>query len=430
MEPKWGILGPEFLPNSRRVRTLGLGETVRSFNDLAVPGLGGVWYCKQLMLAALGVAVTEEAQSRGARVQNIEVANAIEALACWLAFNSNGWRNDARLRGNTKLRGVVDFSFKRARQRNFYVTQPMRMATTQALPALGFVDSDSARFNAFQCSDSNRTVVEEFTKAYRPHKRGVIDHLARWVLGESDKLKTDELRLALSPLIPLSDQAMPLLRERLIQGGKESPEDKERRCKALAWVETLRNAGPVRALWRQRPDEISEKHWKDLHAGAMFFEARDAAIAVLNAAETYIGNQKTVRSLSTKARLPQVLVSELEKLISAATNYLAFGHADADAKEFCSECVKDSPVSILRSLVYRDQIVLRIVGDEIKPGPAFRGSVSPGVTDEGDLETPKASEIPLPVGVSYRMRNLYLLNLDMHGELDQWLKPSTSEEEA
>ncbi len=86
MEGAWGLLGPEFLPNARRTRTLGLGASVRSFNDLAVPGLGGVWYGKQLLLATLGVAVAEEARSLGAKVQNVEMANAIEALACWLAF--------------------------------------------------------------------------------------------------------------------------------------------------------------------------------------------------------------------------------------------------------------------------------------------------------------------------------------------------------
>ena len=105
-----------------------------------------VWYSKQLLLSTLGVAVAEEARNRGAKVQNIEVANSIEALACWLALNGNGWSRDTRLRGNSKLQGKDDFSFRRVRQRNFYVTQPMRMATVQPLPALGFVETDSARF--------------------------------------------------------------------------------------------------------------------------------------------------------------------------------------------------------------------------------------------------------------------------------------------
>ncbi|WP_031595422.1 hypothetical protein [Ferrovum myxofaciens] len=424
MEATWGLLGPEFLPNARRTRILGLGASVRSFNDLAVPGLGGIWYGKQLLLATLGVAVAEEAHNRGAKVQNIEVANAIEALACWLAFNSNGWSRDARLRGNTKLQGKDDFSFRHVRQRNFYVTQPMRMATVQALPALGFVESDSARFNAFRCSDAGMDFIKQATGEYRPHKRAVIDHLTRWVLGENDKLKTNELQQALSPLHRSPNDAIPLLRERLIQGGTENHEDKERRANVLAWVETLRTNRQDRLTWDLRPIEISEKHWHDIRAGALFFETREAAISVLDAAEAHIGNQTAGQSYSLKAQAHEALNRALEEMKSAANKYLAFKHADEEANKFCCECVNDDPSCILRSLVERDGHVLRLVGDEIKPGPAFRGSATQvGADDSEDQDTPQAGKIPLPEGISYRMRNLYLLNLDMHGELDGWLNP-------
>jgi len=431
METTWGLLGPEFLPNARRTRTLGLGASVRSFNDLAVPGLGGVWYGKQLLLATLGVAVAEEAHSRGAKVQNIEVANAIEALACWLAFNSNGWSRDARLRGNTKLQSKDDFSFRHVRQRNFYVTQPMRMATVQALPALGFVESDSARFNAFRCSDEGRGFIEKATGSYRPYNRTVIDHLTWWAQVKDDRVDTGALRQALSPLTSLLEHAIPLLRERLIQGGNESHEDKERRGNALAWVETLRTNRPDRLTWEPRPNEISEKHWHDIRAGALFFETREAAISVLDAAEAHIGNQTAGQSCSLKAQVPEALNRALEEIKSAANKYLAFKHADEEANKFCCECVNDDPSCILRSLIERDGHVLRLVGDEIKPGPAFRGSATQvGADGSEDQDTPQAGKIPLPEGISYRMRNLYLLNLDMHGELDEWLNPNVGGGEA
>lgn len=438
MESMWGLLGPEFLQSMRRTRTLGLGASVRRFNDLAVPGLGGVWYGKQLLLATLGVAVAEEARSRGAKVQNIEMANAIEALSCWLAFKNNDWSGDARLRGKTKLQGKDDFSFRQVRQRNFYVTQPMRMATVQALPALGFVESDSARFNAFRCikqidvfrekhekTKERFAFVEEVTKAFKPHGRTVIDHLTKWVLGESDKIENSPPLLeVLSPLKPFPQGAIPLLRERLIQGGNETDEDKKRRGNALAWVESLRNEKTASLTWAQRPQEISEEHWYDLQAGALFFKTREAAIATLDAAETYMGNQSTEQSLSLKNKIFDPLKSPIEKLTHAAEEYLNFTSVDEDAKTFCRECVNDEPVSILRALVKRDGHVLRLVGGEIKPGPAFRGSATQVGPDDGeDQETLQTGDTPLPEGISYRVRNLYMLNLDMHGELDEWLSP-------
>lgn len=431
MEGAWGLLGPEFLPNARRTRTLGLGASVRSFNDLAVPGLGGVWYGKQLLLATLGVAVAEEARSLGAKVQNVEMANAIEALACWLAFNSNGWNRDARLRGNTKLQDKDDFSFRPVRKRNFYVTQPMRMATVQALPALGFVESDGVRFNAFRCTNAGMDFIEQATKNYKPHKRSVIEHLTNWVLGENGKLgSSSPLIQALSPLSSLSKDAISLLHEGLIQRGNKSHESKERRGNALAWVEALRTNRPDRLTWEQQPKEISEEHWFDLQAGALFFEAREAAIAVLDAAEAHIGNQTAGQSYSLKAQIPEALNPAIEKLKSAANKYLAFKHSDKEANKFCCECVNDDPSSVLRSVVARDETVLRLVGDEIKPGPAFRGSATRAGADDEDQETPQAGDTPLPEGISYRVRNLYLLNLDMHGELDGWLNPDAGGGEA
>jgi len=93
------LLGPETVVSQRRPRTLGLGAAVRAFDELAVPGLGGVWFGKQLFLATLGVAVAEKVRGCGMPVQNIEVTNAVEALACWLGLD------DARpgRRGGTVL---------------------------------------------------------------------------------------------------------------------------------------------------------------------------------------------------------------------------------------------------------------------------------------------------------------------------------------
>jgi hypothetical protein len=67
---------------------------MRKFNQLAVPRLGGVWFAKQIFLATLGVRVADRLRPISANVKAIEIANAVEALACWCAFNSNGWTSD------------------------------------------------------------------------------------------------------------------------------------------------------------------------------------------------------------------------------------------------------------------------------------------------------------------------------------------------
>ena len=68
MVEQWGLLGPEAISSSRRTRSLGIAASVRRFNDLAVPGLGGVWFGKQIFLALLGVAQVADLVNSGAFV--------------------------------------------------------------------------------------------------------------------------------------------------------------------------------------------------------------------------------------------------------------------------------------------------------------------------------------------------------------------------
>jgi hypothetical protein len=78
------------------------------------------------------------------------------------------------------------------------------------------------------------------------------------------------------------------------------------------------------------------------------------------------------------------------------------------------------------SLIGRDERVLRIRELVVLPGPPFRGSTIPeDVTDqfpEGEVtETNITDAIEWPGGISTRIRNLFLLNLDLHGKLSDWL---------
>ncbi|MCY0854025.1 hypothetical protein [Cupriavidus sp. D39] len=198
----WGLLGPGKLASERRTRTLGVAASVRSFNDLAVPGLGSVWFGKQLFLATLGVRIAQCAGEKGKHLTNIETANAVEALACWLAFDSNNWTRDPRMRGSTKMQGKTDLGFKALRQRSFYVTQPMRMATVQALPALGLVEADGVRFNAFACSQAGKDFLDAACEGRSPFNRSVIDHLLLWATSKEDSVKSPRFVLPCLPPNP------------------------------------------------------------------------------------------------------------------------------------------------------------------------------------------------------------------------------------
>lgn len=420
----WGLLGPEALNSERRTRTLGLGAAVRHFNDLAVPGIGGVWFGKQLMLATLGLLVAENARAFGFNAQNIETANAIEALACKLAFDSINWARDDRLRGNSKLRGKSDLSFKRLRQRGFYVSQPMRMATVQALPALCLAEGKGTRFNGFKCSTEGEEFVKAACEGFLPYKRSVVVHLVKWVCGQDEHVNSEQLCDAISPITTLPEMSRKMLRARLQEGAA-------RRRNALEWMEAIRTSRGIETDWNVKPVSIEEGHWYDMQTGAQFFEVRDTAISVLDSLEAHIGEMQDRKRFALKDEIPNSVGNLVAALQLAAKAFLDVKDTNEEAKRFCSECVNADIVNVLKSLVERDGRVLRLVEQDVLPGPAFLGDVPTALESNDDFDSPEvANKIPLPEGISYRIRNLYLLNLDLHGELDAWLKPSTKKGDA
>jgi hypothetical protein len=426
----WGLLGPETLTNERRTRTLGLGATVRSFNDLAVPGLGGVWFGKQLLLATLGVAIAERVRNSGKRVQNIEVTNAVEALACWLALEFNGWNRDPRLRGALKLSGKEDRSFATVSKRSFYVTQPMRQATVQPLRALGVVESGGERFNAFRCTEHGEAFIDAACAPFRPYRRSVLDHLVMWARDvHADVNTSSELRRALSPLEPMSESAREFLCERVVQGNGTQA---ARRRNALDWVEALRDKMQQEVEWDAKPSMVDESHWRDLRAGALFFAARDAAIALLDEIESHIGTTAD-RRMSVDAQLPGTVVNRLKSLREHAQAFIGGNYDPSPAGEatmFCGQCTERVDALLLEKLLLREGHVLQLRGRDIVPGVAFRGSPASQTgtarsPEEDGVEAEVAQVIPLPEGISHRVRNLFLLNLDLRSELGAWLTGPT-----
>jgi hypothetical protein len=422
----WGLLGPESIASERRTRTLGLGATVRSFNDLAVPGMGGIRFAKQPFLAVLGVAVAQHARSGGARVSNIEVANAIEALACWLSLDANGWNSDPRVRGAMKMRDKTDLSFSTVRKSSFYVTQPMRQATIQPLISFGLVESEGERFNAFACSDFGRKFIEAVCEDFRPYNHSVIKHLVRWVGGRHSKVnRSPELAYAISPTEPMSQLGREFLRERIVSGNGFNA---SRRCKALVWVKSLDDRSQADIAWKSRPSMLDESHWKDLHAGALFFLARDAAIELLDQIESHIGNASE-RRLALTGPLPTKIVKRCKELRKQSQLFLELEYdpsPNQSARAFCRECTADEDVRMIENLLTREGRVLRQSGHNVVPGVAFGGKEmtkrdTARSDEEAGDETELADSIKLPDGISHRVSNLIWLNRDLNGKLEDWL---------
>ncbi|WP_426289676.1 hypothetical protein ACN9MC_30905 [Ensifer adhaerens] len=416
----WGFLGPEVLPHERRVRTLGLGAVVRNFNEIAVPGMGGVWFGKQLLLPLLGISVAQAVRAEGKHVSNIEVANAIEAVACLSAYKMANWRSDPRLRGGQKLRNVSEPVFAQARKRSFYVSQPMRMSAVEPLLALGFVDGDTERFNAMRLSRTGSDFLECALSHCRPNGRSVATHLLRWVRGDESKVVTGALTEAISPLTPMPAMATSILREQIEVHGPGSG----RRKAALRWV----GNDKAKTDWSPRPTEISEDHWRDLRIGAKFFLTRDASLDLLDAVEHEIALAGGRGLKPIEASLTPRVTELRDRLRDRANAFLEEGLEAAfvqDAKNFCLECMDvDNAVT---TLTKRDGRVLRYRDDMVVPGAAF--DYSARVPEPTDGSEPAPPEPQWPPGISRRVDNLFWMSLDLRSELDKRIGGKSNEEE-
>lgn len=426
----WGLLGSESVESTKRTRTLGLGAAVRAFNDLAVPGMGGVWFGKQLFLATLGVVVAERVRAQSKRVDNIRVTNAIEAMGCWLALNEK-WEPDPRVRGATKLRdkGKNELGFSVVSKPGFYVSQPMRMATVQALRTLGFVESGGERFNTFTCTPHGHAFTDMVCGDHRSHKNTVKEFLVKWVKG--DGRSTNGLKDVLSPKKAMPLEACEFLQERLIAADWDGV-GANRRKAAQALVENLRINPNQKFSWDQKPPMLEQTHWKDLQSGGLFFLARDAAITVLDQLELQIGNQ-TEQRLSLQNPLPEQIQSAIGWLRQKATDFINLNHDSSPGKmatHFAQECMHAKDGEVVTNLVQRDGRVLKWRDPYVLPGMAFIGtdranqSITIDAQEDGGIEVDTPSNVKWPEGISYRVPNLFLLNLDLHGELDDWLTGS------
>lgn len=414
-ELMWGVLGPENVRSERRTRTLGLGAAVRNFNELAVPGLGGVWFAKQIFVALLGVAVAERARQRGARHDNIQVTNAIEALGCWLEYTRNGWESDERLRGVDKLASAsAPPLFTVFGRRGFYVTQPMRMSTVQALRSMGLVEGTSERFNAYRCSATGLALVEAGCGSVRPRNTDPLEALAGWVTGDFDA-GSESMRVLLSPVEPLPSQAHALLLECLCQGDGEAT---GRRRAATEWVSALIEG---QSTGSDQPSQLTAQHWHDVQAGALFFALQKRAFAVLDAVEVALGvsAEHAMALDDTISAAVKAAVKSLRRQAMAFLDHAFADIAQTGANVFAHECADPSDRHVVERLLTRDDRVLRLRDGVVLPGQAFDPSSIELPDEEAGLVAPA---LPLPSDVSYRMHNLYLFNLDLRGELGAWLR--------
>jgi hypothetical protein len=352
MNEQWGTFALGEQLSTRRNQQLGLGAAIRHYNEMSVPGIGGIWFCMPLIWSLIGIKIASEIDGLPA----IRTANAIEAKVMLDAIGRGDTSN--RILGRQKLprQDIGRGSFKRLARANTYVTQPYRQACAQPLMEFGLVASNSARFNSFTLTDRGEAFLSPFDKSIR--------NLASWAKGNT---RRDDFTSTIAPESALPEEAVALLTRLIFNEGKgqHRRQDIQSAFENLSAEEIL--GGEIKGL--------SQDHIKDLRIGIALVRLRDLGVEVLDRAEDILRRKRDHREpveLDPDAALKS---DELRDAVNALQHPngglagIANGGTHEEIQPFLRECEQQD--RILFQLVKRDKSVLQLRDGKIVPGPAF-----------------------------------------------------------
>lgn len=409
----WGTLARGDAGDARRTRGLGLGAAVRRYNDLAVPGIGGLWFAKPLVWSMIGISLGGKSATRA------EIANAVEVVAMLHALRATGGDRNPRINGRTKLAGHVKRAtpFSSARKRAFYVTVPFRQGMVQPLRELGLAASSIQRFNAFVPTKAGTAFLRAAVEPFRPYNRELLDVVREWVgEGRPDLMDSGKMGDALTPLTGLPGPAAELLREQLFGGPSAKP-----RTRVRDWLRVAKRAGS-QVMWDAPPAGFDTEHWFDLRDGARFFVMRDEALRTLDAVEMLL--RSAAHSEATLAEATKAAAGELEALRAAATTFLSGGRHERapGALHFARSVAQTDQSAVLSFLAARDGRGVRATPGGVAAGSAFNPH-GPRGDDENDTDaiegeeseasSPAQPQLRLPAGSSGRLTALSTLDEDI-----------------
>lgn len=171
----WFIPTFEDFQTQRAILNLRLGRSIRYYRELIVPGIGGVWFLRQLSWACAGLHYAENHPYKPAKI-----ANAIEALGCkleWKHVDRDVYQKKGRQAFN-RDEHVSIWRFTELTEPINYVQVTYRQSTVRALWGLNL--APGTRYNSMALTDLGRDLNDAFLS-----QRGLKEDLASWLNGST-----------------------------------------------------------------------------------------------------------------------------------------------------------------------------------------------------------------------------------------------------
>lgn len=421
----WYAAAPSEGRSERRSLDLGLRPALRHFTDLVVPGVGRIWFVRQLSWAVAGLKLSTEPGGNGRRHSASSCALGIEALACKLAYENGaqlgrviGKRAFARDEANPETR-----SFQALIRREHYVVNSYRARTVRALTSTGSGGRPAGlglahgpRFSGMVLTPAGDELACAFLD-FHAGRSNVREHLLRWIGGGAIPARSPGLCRALHPQTPSAAERK-LVAHRLVH--VDTPDARKRAALARLLVrhpELPSVSGIVSAL--RRGDAERRRHADEIDLafafGAMLEKAQRLIGAVTVAMERSVSVDAAV--LARRAAVRDGLAALRQAALEYARLELADpsrGHATAHGFAQRVEALADP--GLLLFLASRDgKVVRRGDSGEIARGALF--TTMPLVDLEGEADDDGASDPETNAGGrQFGLANLHALARDLGAE--------------
>ena len=417
---RWFSPAPSDSSSSRISLDFGLRSSDLFFRELVVPGLGRVWFVRQLSWPLAALALYEDLASPGSNAPKpTAICHGIEALACKLEYELNSDREtrSRRILGNRAFGredGHEAWSFHRLRQASYYVRNTHRQAATRAVRVdggLGF--ARGSRFDLLELEPVGR----ELANAFLNQKVGQGSAtLRKWLLGwlnGARKLPTSRasFHMALSPEHATVDERR-LVRPRLFETSTPASEKRQRLEQAAGRAAAMPDIEGV-VVDRLRKTGHNGQADEVLAArafGAVLDRARDAVASLTCAVETARGGVK-VSTLVADSGIKRAL----KDLRSATESYVErsklAGVNEPASRAFADAVAAADDAKTIKLVVQRAGEVLGLADGSVVRGALFR--VVDGADEASDLEDGAASIEPDRTGRTFRIANFHALLRDV-----------------
>ncbi len=394
------------------------------FRELVVPGLGRIWFARQLSWPLAALALYEEISNQESNAPKpTAICHGIEALACKLQYAANPDQafRSRRILGSRAFgrdENSEVWTFQQLHQRRNYVQNTHRQAATRAMNVeRGLGLARGSRFDLLELEQVGRGLANVFLDQ-RVGQGGTTlrKWLVGWLRGPKDlPASRDSFLRALSPEHPTEEERKSV-RARLLdaetENTKEAKEKRQRLARAVgraAKVPDIENTVVV-CLREDGHREQANQVIAALAFGAVLDRARAAVASLTSAVEPARGGVK----LATLATDPHIKRA-FKNLRSATKNYLdkanAGGVNEPTSRAFADAVAATDDGTAIRLMVDRAGEVLALADGSVIRGALFR--VVDTTDETRDLEDGAASIEPDRTGRTFRIANFHSLLRDV-----------------